>query len=599
MPLRTILGQSGSTTTSSLTFSGPITFNGTVTFAAGSSLVMNATTPVSGVAFSIAQDVYFKSGRPWYDAVGFGADPTGVNDSAAALRSALSAANSAGGGTVFLPSGTYLLNTSITNSDSNAIAIQMYSNTALVGAGWSTILKMGGTFAGIGTAGGVTTSNILLANFQYNGNKATVGIGAGQGGNEYSQSAIPLDQTTRVHLDHLYVHDAVHDGVYAVNTPTDLLITNSQFENNGQSGITSGGRGIVVAISATFFRILGNRVTGNLDSGILVQAEGGSNTTDFVISGNVVDNNTLHGINIGDNTVSSAALANIEIENGIVSGNDVYNNGGDGLRVFASAAANGHGAAVVTERLVLDGNSVHNNTSNGIELLVSNASHVDYIQVLNNTVHSNTGTGVLVGSGARWAFVNGNTVFLNTAAQLTDSGTTSTVGGNFTANDGIYRVTAAASFAGSVAVGTTITNVGATATLGLTLKKGTGGGDYTHSGDTTYTNVDGTNLAYTVTIPTGWKARVTAVAEVYQSTAANSVGLAIADGGSVIGQMVESATGVGTTLPMIVDTVVTGDGASHAFTMQFKTFASADAVNISNAATGRVPTLIVLLLPSN
>ena len=49
-----------------------------------------------------------------------------------------------------------------------------------------------------------------------------------------------------------------------------------------------------------------------------------------------------------------------------------------------------------------------------------------------------------------------------------------------------------------------IKNVAGTATMGMTLKKGSGAGNYT-SASTTYVVVDSTNLCFTITIPTGWK----------------------------------------------------------------------------------------------
>src|SRR5258708_37541045 len=60
-----------------------------------------------------------KSGRPWFDVIAFGADPTGVVDSTAAIQAAINAARSSGfgpacgtaakAGIVVFPSGLYLV----------------------------------------------------------------------------------------------------------------------------------------------------------------------------------------------------------------------------------------------------------------------------------------------------------------------------------------------------------------------------------------------------------------------------------------------------------------------------------------------------------
>ena len=78
----------------------------------------------------------------------YGADPTGVADSRAACQAAITALQAAGGGTVFFPSGTYLL-TPVASSDalSNGLVVPYTSANSsanriiLQGAGRSTILK--------------------------------------------------------------------------------------------------------------------------------------------------------------------------------------------------------------------------------------------------------------------------------------------------------------------------------------------------------------------------------------------------------------------------------------------------------------------------
>lgn len=52
-------------------------------------------------------DQYFTSGSPWRDVVGYGADPTGVSDSTAAIQAAITAAGI--DGVVFFPKGTYAI----------------------------------------------------------------------------------------------------------------------------------------------------------------------------------------------------------------------------------------------------------------------------------------------------------------------------------------------------------------------------------------------------------------------------------------------------------------------------------------------------------
>lgn len=74
----------------------------------------------------------------WFNAVsGYGADPTGATDSTTAISSAITAAQSAGQGIVYLPRGTYLTTSTITVSQSGIY---------LVGDGlWATTINFTGT----------------------------------------------------------------------------------------------------------------------------------------------------------------------------------------------------------------------------------------------------------------------------------------------------------------------------------------------------------------------------------------------------------------------------------------------------------------------
>lgn len=130
------------------------------------------------------------------------------------------------------------------------------------------------------------------------------------------------------------------------------------------------------------------------------------------------------------------------------------------------------------------------------------------------------------------------------------------------------------------------------------VKTGTGTGAC-DSSSTSFTNVDGSNLSYTVTIPTGWKLLIGASANIYTTTAVTNCNLAIADGGTVLTQMVLAASS-STTLGYQANLlwVIAGDGNSHTITLQYKTSNASDHVEILNAASG-VPVMTFFLTPSN
>lgn len=132
----------------------------------------------------------------------------------------------------------------------------------------------------------------------------------------------------------------------------------------------------------------------------------------------------------------------------------------------------------------------------------------------------------------------------------------------------------------------------------VTLKKGSGGGSYS-SASTSFVQVDGTNLTYTVTIPTGWKLMVTASFRVGTSTAAVACNVGIADGGTVVVETVQQTTAAGVLTSSALAWAITGDGNSHTVDLRYKTSNGADSVSIGNSSSTDVPTMVFLLTPSN
>lgn len=134
----------------------------------------------------------------------------------------------------------------------------------------------------------------------------------------------------------------------------------------------------------------------------------------------------------------------------------------------------------------------------------------------------------------------------------------------------------------------------------FTQKKGTGLGNYTGA-NTSAADVDAANLSYTVTIPTGWKLWCGATFNVFQSTAAGPVmNFLLADGGiALAGTQDVVASAVNMNTPVAINTVVTGDGASHTIRIQAATNNAADSWNMENATATRTPILTCILSPSN
>ena len=153
--------------------------------------------------------------------------------------------------------------------------------------------------------------------------------------------------------------------------------------------------------------------------------------------------------------------------------------------------------------------------------------------------------------------------------------------------------------AGNMQIKGVIKNTPNTATMGATLKKGSGGGNYV-SASTSYVDVDATNLALTITIPTGWKLVVNASGQLTSATAIATVFVSLLDGSTLVeAQVNPTVAGTAGSEDWALNWVITGDGASHTVKLQYKTSNGADSATILNSSATLVPTMVFTLMPSN
>jgi hypothetical protein len=141
-----------------------------------------------------------------------------------------------------------------------------------------------------------------------------------------------------------------------------------------------------------------------------------------------------------------------------------------------------------------------------------------------------------------------------------------------------------------------------TGTATLTLKKGSGAGNYSNA-STTPIAVDGTNLTYTVTIPTGWKLGISASGSVTTSTAVATATVQLYDGVCNSGTALQSVQSIPTAASnpesWSLNDMVTGDGASHTINLCYSTSVGADTVTMLNSTAPLAPRMLFNLVPSN
>jgi hypothetical protein len=155
-----------------------------------------------------------------------------------------------------------------------------------------------------------------------------------------------------------------------------------------------------------------------------------------------------------------------------------------------------------------------------------------------------------------------------------------------------------------------IKNTAGTATMGLTLKTGSGAGNYTGANTAAFASVDTTNLCTTITVPTGWKLKVDASAVIESATAAVAQSFALVDAGVTCtsgGVTALTGTERDITPPALgafdvnlhTQYIFTGDGAAHSFSLVAKTANAADSWGIQNTSATSAPSMTFTLMPSN
>ncbi|MCR4305478.1 MAG: right-handed parallel beta-helix repeat-containing protein [Candidatus Daviesbacteria bacterium] len=271
------------------------------------------------------------------------------------LQAALTAANAAGGGKVYVKEGTYDI----------AVMLEQGANVALVGSGWGTILTTSVVLdAFVHNLGGLTTTNqnTSIENIQFDGNSKSesgiwwesvwdskvrkcylhdmggvVGVSAAIifAGHQNIIEENLIKDTIGILSGIWYTNSASHDNKILNNTIINAYrgIMSDDFPYNnlvqGNSIEDSRNHGILI-VGDTSVRVIGNQVSDGAASGIFF-----GNAENIVVANNTVSGNAHYGIYAADNPTDPGT------NYGTIIGNTSKNNGqtigyGSGIQVYKS-----------------------------------------------------------------------------------------------------------------------------------------------------------------------------------------------------------------------------------------------------------------------
>ena len=192
---------------------------------------------------SVSDNTAFLDGAVYFvgDPIG-GDDATSATANRIAIQNALNEANAAGGGTVFLKSGTYYVN----GDASNDICLVPYGNIRFVGAGHgSTIIKIATSETGpVSVVENLTTiDNFEISHMQIDGNRDRVP--STQWG-VLEHEGVDLKSPTNCFIHHLYVHHCGTDAI-DIDQPDSCIVSDCIVEDNGGCGVHGNGQDCTVS----------------------------------------------------------------------------------------------------------------------------------------------------------------------------------------------------------------------------------------------------------------------------------------------------------------------------------------------------------------
>jgi len=287
----------------------------------------------------------------------FGAKGDGLTDDTAAIQNAIDAAAAAGGGQVYMPTGTYIVSGGEEPSDG---CLMLKSNVYLYGDGMgaTTVKVADGSDTKITgvirSAYGEQTHDFGVSNLTIDGNRDNTTGKIDGWFNGYIPGEAGYD--SNVTLDSVEIKDCSGYGFDPHEQTVNMVIKNSVSHGNGLDGF------VADFLSDSTFE--NNVAYDNDRHGFNIV----TSTHDFTLTNNVAYNNGGTGIVVQRGSEDIPSPSNITI-----TGGEVYGNGAEGVLIKLSS------------EVTVSGVDIHDNAGAGVRIYGSN-----HVEIIDNTLNNNS-----------------------------------------------------------------------------------------------------------------------------------------------------------------------------------------------------------------
>lgn len=326
----------------------------------------------------------------------YAADSTGVTSASTAINNAILFVAAAGGGTVYLPAGIYLL----------SAAISLRSNVCLIGAGRGfTTIKAGtgvATAVLVGTSGNAV-SNVTFSGFTIDG--------------DYSNSALTLPgiqitNGTGCRFIDLGILNTAREGI-KLNTHSSARVEGCLITGTGADGTSTGHA--VSLVTCVRARVTFNEITGGKGMGVSLSTA----STDCLIEGNYI---STAASTTGLECIGIAATN----DRCIVEGNHCINSQDNGISMSSNDSTVSHniingalnnGISVGASRCTVECNVIKNAGQDGTAVAAGislpGSATPQFNTIIGNTIYDDQVTktmdyGIRETTGADWNLLVGN-----------------------------------------------------------------------------------------------------------------------------------------------------------------------------------------------